>query len=68
MDKEGEFPKELINFMLSPEVALHLIFIPAEIWRTRRRGHGYSHCFGRLAKMALAIATSFLAMALAWTL
>ena len=30
LDQEGTFPMELIRFMLSPEVALHLIFIPAE--------------------------------------
>ena len=30
LDKEGEFPTELINFMLGPEVALHLIFIPLQ--------------------------------------
>ena len=30
MDRTGEFPMELIRFMLGPEVALHLIFIPEE--------------------------------------
>jgi small subunit ribosomal protein S2 len=30
MDRQGEFPTELILFMLSPDVALHLIFIPEE--------------------------------------
>ena len=30
MDKEGVFPEELIRFMLGPDVALHLIFIPEE--------------------------------------
>ena len=30
MDRVGDFPEELIRFMLGPEVALHLIFIPEE--------------------------------------
>ena len=30
MDRTGEFPNELIRFMLGPEIALHLIFIPQE--------------------------------------
>jgi len=30
MDRLGEFPMDLIRFMLGPEVALHLIFIPEE--------------------------------------
>jgi len=30
MDRTGEFPLDLIRFMLGPEVALHLIFIPEE--------------------------------------
>ena len=30
MDKEGDFPEELIRFMLGPDIGLHLIFIPEE--------------------------------------
>ena len=30
MDQKGEFPLDLVRFMLGPEVALHLIFIPSE--------------------------------------
>jgi len=30
MDRKGEFPMELIRFMLSPDMALHLIFVPEE--------------------------------------
>ena len=30
MDRIGEFPMELIRFMLGPEVALHLVFVPEE--------------------------------------
>jgi len=30
LDQKGDFPMDLIRFMLGPEVALHLIFIPEE--------------------------------------
>ena len=30
MDKHGDFPEELIRFMLGPDIALHLIFVPSE--------------------------------------
>ena len=30
MDRTGDFPMDLIRFMLGPEIALHLIFIPEE--------------------------------------
>ena len=30
MDEKGDFPLDLIRFMLSPEIALHLIFIPEQ--------------------------------------
>ena len=30
MDRVGDFPMDLIRFMLGPDVALHLIFIPEE--------------------------------------
>ncbi|MBW2106861.1 MAG: hypothetical protein JRI26_12795 [Deltaproteobacteria bacterium] len=30
MDKHGDFPEELIRFMLGPDVALHLIFVPSK--------------------------------------
>lgn len=64
MDKEGEFPKELINFMLSPEIALHLIFIPAEYGGLGAGAMDIAIVSERLAKMDLAIATSFLAICL----
>ena len=49
MDRTGEFPMELIRFMLSPEVALHLIFVPEEYGGlgagATEIGFGYSDCF-----------------------
>ncbi|MFC1838892.1 acyl-CoA dehydrogenase family protein [Thermodesulfobacteriota bacterium] len=64
LDKEGEFPTELINFMLGPEVALHLIFIPEEYGGLGAGAADIAIVSERLAKMDLAIATSFLAICL----
>lgn len=64
LDKEGEFPTELINFMLGPEIALHLIFIPEEYGGLGAGAEDIAIVSERLAKMDLAIATSFLAICL----
>ncbi len=64
LDRVGDFPTELINFMLGPEVALHLIFIPAEYGGLGAGSTDIAIVSERLAKMDLAIATSFLAICL----
>ncbi|MGD9162611.1 MAG: acyl-CoA dehydrogenase family protein [Desulfobacteraceae bacterium] len=64
LDKVGDFPTELIRFMLGPEVALHLIFIPAEYGGLGAGATDIAIVSERLAKMDLAIATSFLAICL----
>jgi len=64
MDKAGVFPSELIRFMLGPEVALHLIFIPAEYGGLGAGAREISVISERMAKMDLAVATSFLAICL----
>ena len=64
LDKAGDFPTDLINFMLGPEVALHLIFIPAEYGGLGAGATDIAIVSERLAKMDLAIATSFLAICL----
>jgi alkylation response protein AidB-like acyl-CoA dehydrogenase len=64
MDQEGLFPTELISFMLGPEVALHLIFIPAEYGGLGAGAMDIAIVSERLAKMDLGIATSFLAICL----
>ncbi len=64
MDREGEFPMELIRFMLSPEVALHLIFIPEEFGGLGAGTTDIAIVSERMAKMDLAVATSFLAICL----
>lgn len=64
LDEKGEFPTELINFMLGPEVALHLIFIPEEYGGLGAGATEIAIVSERLAKMDLGIATSFLAICL----
>jgi alkylation response protein AidB-like acyl-CoA dehydrogenase len=64
MDRSGEFPMELIRFMLGPEVALHLIFIPEEYGGLGAGASEIALVSEKMAKMDLAIATSFLAICL----
>jgi alkylation response protein AidB-like acyl-CoA dehydrogenase len=64
MDRKGEFPTDLIRFMLSPEVALHLVFIPEEYGGLGAGATEVSLISERMAKMDLAVATSFLAICL----
>ncbi|MFC1868735.1 acyl-CoA dehydrogenase family protein [Thermodesulfobacteriota bacterium] len=64
IDHEGTFPTELIRFMLGPEVALHLIFIPEEYGGLGAGAKEIAIVSERMAKMDLAIATSFLAICL----
>ena len=64
MDKAGVFPSELIRFMLGPEVALHLIFIPAEYGGLGAGAREIAVVSEKMAKMDMAVATSFLAICL----
>src|SRR4030042_1183773 len=64
LDHDGEFPTGLIRFMLGPEVALHLIFIPAEYGGLGAGAMDIAIVSERLAKMDLAVATSFLEICL----
>ena len=64
MDRLGEFPMELIRFMLGPEVALHLIFIPEEFGGLGAGAADTAAISEKMAKMDLAVATSFLAICL----
>ena len=64
MDRKGDFPMELIRFMLSPEIALHLIFIPEEFGGLGAGTSDIAIISERMAKMDLAVATSFLAICL----
>ncbi|MBN1277414.1 MAG: acyl-CoA dehydrogenase family protein [Deltaproteobacteria bacterium] len=64
MDRSGEFPMELIRFMLGPEIALHLIFIPEEYGGLGAGATEIALVSERMAKMDLGVATSFLAICL----
>jgi len=64
MDRTGEFPMDLIRFMLGPEVALHLIFIPEEFGGLGAGAKEIAIISEKMAKMDLAVATSFLAICL----
>jgi alkylation response protein AidB-like acyl-CoA dehydrogenase len=64
LDKNGEFPAELIRFMLGPDIALHLIFIPEEYGGLGAGATEIATISERMAKLDLAIATSFLGICL----
>ena len=64
MDRNGEFPMDLIRFMLSPDVALHLIFVPEEYGGLGAGATEIAIVSERMAKMDLAVATAFLAICL----
>ena len=64
LDSDGNFPMDLIRFMLGPEVALHLIFIPEEYGGLGAGTSEIAIVSERMAKMDLAIATAFLAICL----
>jgi alkylation response protein AidB-like acyl-CoA dehydrogenase len=64
MDRTGDFPLELIRFMLSPEMALHLVFVPEEYGGLGAGATEIAILSERMAKMDLAIASSFLAICL----
>ena len=64
LDREGRFPEDLIRFMLSPDMGLHLIFIPEEYGGLGAGAQEIAIVSERMAKMDLAIATSFLGICL----
>ena len=64
MDRLGEFPMDLIRFMLGPEVALHLIFIPEAYGGLGAGAQDIAVVSERMAYMDMAVATSFLAICL----
>jgi len=64
LDREGEFPTELIQFMLGPELALHLVFIPEEYGGLGAGAREIALVSERMARMDLGLATSFLAICL----
>jgi len=64
MDASAEFPMDLVRFMLSPDIALHLIFIPEMYGGLGAGAAEIALVAERMAKMDLGVATSFLAICL----
>ena len=64
MDKQGDFPEELIRFMLGPDIGLHLVFVPAEYGGLGASALQIARISEDMAKIDMAIATSFLAICL----
>ncbi|MBN1850008.1 MAG: acyl-CoA dehydrogenase family protein [Deltaproteobacteria bacterium] len=64
MDRLGDFPLDLIRFMLGPDVALHLIFIPEEFGGLGAGAADIAVVSEQMARIDLGIATSFLAICL----
>src|SRR4030042_1636648 len=62
LDHDGEFPTDLIRFMLGPEVALHLIFIPADYGGLGAGAMDIAIVSERLAKKGPAVAPDFLSI------
>jgi alkylation response protein AidB-like acyl-CoA dehydrogenase len=64
MDRKGDFPMDLVRFMQGPDIGLHLIFIPEEYGGLGAGATEIAIISERMAKMDLAVATSFLAICL----
>jgi alkylation response protein AidB-like acyl-CoA dehydrogenase len=64
MDERGDFPEDLIRFMLGPDIGLHLIFVPAEYGGLGASTMQIAKISEEMAKIDMAIATSFLAICL----
>jgi alkylation response protein AidB-like acyl-CoA dehydrogenase len=64
MDEKGEFPEDLIRFLLGPDIGLHLIFVPEEYGGLGASAVQIARMSEEMAKIDMAIATSFLAICL----
>jgi alkylation response protein AidB-like acyl-CoA dehydrogenase len=64
LDVTGDYPEELIRFIMGPEMGLHLIFIDEQFGGLGASSYEIALVSERMAKMDLAIATSFLVVCL----
>ncbi len=64
LDKEAEFPLDLVDEMLGPELGLHLLFLPEEVGGLGGGGRDLFRVSEEMARVDLAVATAFLAIAL----
>jgi alkylation response protein AidB-like acyl-CoA dehydrogenase len=64
LDADDEFPLELVNEMLGPELGLHLLFLPEEVGGLGGGGRDLFRVSEEMARTDLGVATAFLAIAL----
>jgi alkylation response protein AidB-like acyl-CoA dehydrogenase len=64
LDQKGEFPEDLIRFMVGSDIGLHLIFVPEEYGGLGASAVQIARMSEEMAKIDMAIATSFLAICL----
>jgi alkylation response protein AidB-like acyl-CoA dehydrogenase len=64
LDEKDEFPAEVIKKMLSPDVGLHLIFLPENVGGLGGGARDICRVSEEMAKADLGVATAFLAICL----
>ena len=64
LDEDAEFPFELVDEMLGPELGLHLLFLPEDVGGLGGGGRDLFRVSEEMARTDLAVATAFLAIAL----
>ncbi len=64
LDEKDEFPAEVIKKMLSPDVGLHLIFLPENVGGLGGGARDICKVSEEMAKADLGVATAFLAICL----
>lgn len=64
LDDDAQFPFDLVNEMLGPELGLHLLFLPEDVGGLGGGGRDLFRVSEELARVDLAVATAFLAIAL----
>jgi alkylation response protein AidB-like acyl-CoA dehydrogenase len=64
LDSGDEFPVDLVNEMLGPELGLHLLFLPEEVGGLGGGGRDLFRVSEEMARTDLGVATAFLAIAL----
>ncbi len=64
LDEHEQFPEDLVRRMLSPEVGLHLVFLPEEAGGLGGGARDVCELSERMATVDLGVATAFLSIAL----
>jgi len=64
LDRSDKFPEEIIRTMLSPELGLHLVFLPAEYDGLGGGAYDIYRISEEMARIDMGMATSFLAISL----